>query len=853
MAPENMAMENPAMANPARERPALERVAAEFAQAESAPPENNSPDNLAMGKVAARGAAISPKPSVFPSASDSPSAPSSGKKVSLWRRLARLLAVFASGSALALAFLLALVSPPDPRDFPVSPVVLDAGGTPIYAGLTPQDEWLMPERLSDMGKWLPMVAVGIEDRRFRLHAGVDPLALARAMFQNLRHGRVVSGASTITVQLVRLSRPRPRTLYSKAVEFLEAIRLDLAFSKNEILELYLNRAPFGGNLRGVGAASRAYFGKAPDELSLGESATLVALLRGPSVYRPDRNPSLAKARRDFVLDLIFARGLVSEEEVRSAKSEDVKPSKYKPPRGAPHLSARILAGESPERWSWGADGFRGVPTTLEPARQRFLEEALALALEDFPEEVTGAGLIMDNKTGAVSAYVGGAREGGEARYVDHGLARRSSGSTLKPFVYLAACAESGLNPSSMLADTPLALDGEAPRNFDGGYRGPVSAGKALADSLNAPAVRVLRLAGFQASARVLGKAGIRLRSDRDYGDSLVLGGAETSLVELAEAYGTLARGGYKVVPSYFPAKDQSGRGPNASPDLAGSPVVSSGPDSALEPSLEPALDPAASFLVNLSLIDKGRLPPGLPPSSAAFKTGTSHGFRDAWMIAWTPDYTVALWLGDPTGKGHGGLSGLSALGAPAVAALSILGPPSPWPGPPAGLERFRACPLSGEPASPDCPGFVWAFRLSRDRRTIPCGLHVRSGSAVVLRWPKELEGFMAGQVKGQAKAGSSRGLKAQAPRVASPADGTVFRLAPGMERIPLKSEGAQGVVHWFLDSEHVATSRPGTVPLLTLSEGEHTLAMIDGRGSMAASSFSVLPMETARPQVLVLK
>jgi penicillin-binding protein 1C len=760
---------------------------------------------------------------------------------SLGRRLARFFGAMALLSSFFLLLALLLADPPDPRDFPVSPIVWDSNGALLHVALSADEEYLMPEPLSGMGRWLPLVAVGIEDKRFFSHLGVDPLALARALWQNLKSARVVSGASTITVQLVRLSKPRPRTLASKMREFLEAVRLDAALSKEEILELYLNRAPFGGNLRGVGAASRAYFGKAPADLSLGESALLVALLRGPSAYRPDRRPALAKARRDFVLDLILDKGLAAREDVAAAKSEEVLGRRANPPKQAPHLSQRLIAAQKPGRFRWGAEGFRGIATTLDGERQGHLEGRLASALEGFAPEVAGAGLIMDNRTGAVLAHAGAVSKSGRPSFVDFTLARRSAGSTLKPFVYLAAFAEKGLNPSMMLADTPLALGGAAPRNFDGGYRGPVSAKKALAESLNAPAVRVLRMVGQSSALGVMGRAGLRLKAEGDYGDSLVLGGAETALTELAAAYGTLARGGVRVFPVY-----QKSEALLAGNSHEGFSSEAEGPwpenFEGLPPGAsEPVLDPAAVWLVNQSLIDDGRLPPGLAPGAAAFKTGTSHGFRDAWLMAWTRDYTVGLWLGDPSGAPHEGLSGLSALGPAAVALLSSLGPPSPWPGPPAGLERYRACPLSGEPASPDCPGHVWAWRLARDRRTVPCALHAREGGLLVLRWPAGLSGFM-----------SARGAP-EGPKIASPADGQIFRLVPGASKIPLKSEGAEGVVHWFLDSEHLFSSKPGDTRLLPVTQGEHTIAIIDQSRQTARSRFTVLAPEIREAQVLTLK
>jgi penicillin-binding protein 1C len=354
----------------------------------------------------------------------------------------------------------------------------------------------------------------------------------------------------------------------------------------------------------------------------------------------------------------------------------------------------------------------------------------------------------------------------------------------------------------------------------------------LADSLNAPAARVLRLVGNGQALAVMAKAGLRLDPARDYGDSLVLGGAEVSLAELSAAYAVLARGGAFLAPVY------ETESPGA---LLQASASSQGDAASAAPYV---LDPAAAWLVNQSLIDDGRLPPGLPKGRAAFKTGTSHGLRDAWLMAWTPDHTLGLWLGDPAGKGHEGLSGLAALGSAAVSVIEALGPGSSWPGPPPGLVRYRACPLSGEPVSPNCPGFVWAWRLERDARTITCRLHVREGGAVVIKWPPALAGFMASLAEPKAAASAS------GPKVVSPQDGAVFRLSPGADKIPLKAEGARGTVHWFIDDELAAISSPGSTPLITLTEGGHKVAMIDQSGRPAVGAYTVLKDPPRRALVL---
>lgn len=419
-----------------------------------------------------------------------------------FRKISRSAIWALAAAAVALLASWLMIPAPKVDDFAVSPTLLDRRGRMFHARLSADGEWLLPTPLSEMGPWLPKVAVAIEDKRFRTHPGVDFLALSRAAAQNLYNRRVISGASTITVQVVRLSAVKKRTMFNKYVEFIQALKLERRLRKEEILEIYLNRAPFGGNLRGAEAAARGYFDKSARDLSLGESALLVALLRGPSLYRPDRKPALARQRRDLLLDRLVDRGIISEAESSAAKAEPIVGrrgfSRQSMPRRAWHFAETALAeaGET-KAWRWGgADRKYGLPTTLDLDLQDRLELRLSQGLSAFPRRVTGAGALMNNRDGAILAYVGNARWTDETEgqnWIDCARAPRSPGSALKPFIYLQAFADQGLTPASLLADTPLRMSGQAPRNFDEYYRGPVSAGTALADSLNVPAVRVLSL------------------------------------------------------------------------------------------------------------------------------------------------------------------------------------------------------------------------------------------------------------------------------------------------------------------------------------------------------------------------
>ena len=769
---------------------------------------------------------------------------------------------------LVLAASWAFIPAPDVKNFAVSPTLLDRRDRLYHARLSADGEWLLPRPLSAMGPWLPKVAVAIEDKRFLQHSGVDFLALGRAVWQNVTSGRVVSGASTITVQVVRLSKPQDRTLFNKYVEFIQALKLESSLPKEELLEIYLNRAPFGGNLRGAESAARFYFDKSARDLSLGESALLVALLRGPSVYRPDRRPELARQRRDMLLDRLVEKGVASPEEAAAAKAEPVTGRRGSMPRLAWHLSEVIfsrnqaagpfgqyptgpsepqpgldavspLPGQDSSLWRWGRAGRKyGLKTTLDLDLQRLLEMRLQLGLNKFPERVTGAGAVMDNATGGLLAYVGNSRwtSDSDRHWVDCALARRSPGSTLKPFIYLDAFIQKGLTPASLLADTPLRLSGQAPRNFDKFYRGPVNTQVALADSLNAPAVRVLRMVGQQSALEALRQAGFRhlVMSGRYYGDSLILGGCEVDLWQMLRAYGLLARQGREVNPTWLPpasaqAPEPASAGPGQRPPTAARPVFPEG----------------AAWLVNECLKDDSRLPAGprlnqehRSGTELAFKTGTSHGLRDAWLAAYTPAHTMILWAGDPDGQGHPQLTAINVLGPVIVPLAEALKSSEPWPGPPEDIESYTACSISGEPAGPHCPGRYRSFRLINGAQTHPCRIHVLKGGRVVALWPPELAGFMAAM---NPEAGAPIFIRpVSGPVVTSPLPGGVIVLEDVGGKIPLRCEGAKGVVHWYVDDEFYRSAPAGLTPVLPVTPGRHKVTLMDGAGRTAGAEFTVM-------------
>src|SRR5438874_9979081 len=392
-----------------------------------------------------------------------------------------------------------------------------------------------------------------EDQRFATHPGIDALAVLRAFGQLARHGHIVSGASTLSMQVVRLLERRPRSLAAKAVEAAEALSLERHLAKNAILGLYLTLAPFGGNLEGVRAASLAYFGKEPRHLSPGEAALLVALPRMPEQLRPDRHPEAARHARDAVLERMRQRGIISEATLVEARAEPLPRQRLALPFHAVHL-ARALRTDAPDK--------AVQHTTIDPLRQQQIEALLRRESAALDPQATLAALVIDNREQRVIAYVGNAEFDSVQRHgtIDMARAVRSPGSALKPFIYAMAFARLLIHPETVLEDRPRHFGDYAPTDFDGHFQGAVSAAEALQYSLNVPAVAVLDKLGPSRFTAALETAGIRLRlpaPSADPGLAIALGGAGISLTELATLYAALAHDG-RVAPLRYRLDDPPG-------------------------------------------------------------------------------------------------------------------------------------------------------------------------------------------------------------------------------------------------------------------------------------------------------
>jgi len=511
-----------------------------------------------------------------------------------------------------------------------SRLVLDRDGRLLRAFTTTQGRWRLPVDIDEVDPRFIAMLLAFEDKRFYEHGGVDPLAIARAVWQAAREGELVSGASTITMQLGRLlDRLETGSFADKAVQVVRARQLERRMSKREILTAYLTLAPYGGNVEGVRAASLAYFGKEPQRLALHEAALLVALPQSPETRRPDRFSENARAARDRVLDRIARAGVITPEQARWAKSQPVPRARVDFPMLAAHLSERLIARHA-ER-----DVLR---LTIDKTLQAGVEPAVAATAERLGEKLSASAIVIDHETGAVLAHVGspGYLDTARGGAVDMTRAVRSPGSALKPLIYGLAF-EAGLaHPQTLIEDRPVRFARYAPRNFDSDYKGTVTVAEALQLSLNVPAVKLLAAVGPARLAARLRHAGFAMRVPRNL--AIALGGIGMRLEELAALYTGLARGGAPAQLRFFAGaaetRAQSGE-------------------------REAVLSPVASWYV-ADILRGAPAPRHARSGVIAYKTGTSYGHRDAWSAGFRGRYTVAVWVGRPDGTATPGLTGRGA-------------------------------------------------------------------------------------------------------------------------------------------------------------------------------------------------
>ncbi len=607
-----------------------------------------------------------------------------------------------------------------------STVIIDRKGNLLGARIAADGQWRFP--LTDSVPYrFEKALLSFEDRYFYKHPGVNPLATGRALLQNIKAGKTVSGGSTLSMQVIRLSRRhKPRSIREKIIEMILATLLEMRHSKKEVLQLYASHAPFGGNVVGLDAAAWRYFGRSAHELSWAEAATLAVLPNAPSLIFPGKNEALLMEKRNRLLDRLHARGYIDSLSCELAKAEPLPGKPYPLPMHATHLLTRAGKKKPGQR----------IHTTIDPFLQ---ERAVQIAEEHHwvlrANQVHNAAiLVADVKTGEVLAYVGNTfnmQNPYHGQQVDVITAQRSTGSILKPFLFARLMEEGIFLPNMLVADIPTQIAGYSPKNYFLTYDGAVPAHRSLARSLNVPSVRMLREYGVEKFHHELKNFGMTTLAQppSHYGLSLILGGADGTLWDITGMYASFSRvlgnhfahyGKYNPddIRSLHYVYDQHKSGKNvthAPSDLQDAGLISA----------------ASVWLTWEALVEVNRpdAESGWELYSSqgkvAWKTGTSFGGRDAWAIGTTRDHVVGVWVGNASGEGRPGLTGLAAA-APIMFEVFDLLPKEKWFEQAFGeMEKIAICRHSGHRAGMHCTNIDSTWVHMAGLRTAPCPYHVR--------------------------------------------------------------------------------------------------------------------------------
>lgn len=727
-------------------------------------------------------------------------------------------------------------------------VVVAHDGTPLWRFADAGGIWRYPVTIEEVSPRYLEALINYEDRWFWRHPGVNPFSVARAAWQDLTAGRVISGGSTLTMQVARLLDPHPRTFGGKIRQLWRALQLEWHLSKRDILTLYLNRAPFGGTLQGIGAASWAYFGKPPARLSYADAALLAVLPQAPSRLRPDRWPDRAEAARNKVLDRMAAQGVWPAETVRESREEPVWLAPRQMPQLAPLFARMMLSKSQSDK----------IVTTLDAGLQRQLEDLARAWKGRLPARSSLAMIVVDHTDMSVRGWVGSVDLNDDSRFghVDMVTAIRSPGSVLKPFVYGLALDDALIHPASLLQDVPRRTGDYRPGNFDSGFHGPVSMSDALVRSLNLPAVQVLEAYGPKRFAAKLRNVGLPLYLPAGAAPnlSLILGGAGARLDEMAAAYSAFARHGKAAKLRLQPDDPLSER---------------------------PLMSPGAAWIIRRIMADEAQpLPDNALPRIVplAWKTGTSYGYRDAWAIGVNARYIIGIWTGRPDGTPVVGQFGFAS----AVPLLNQVNnlllahagrlPEDPrpqtvsrgvicWPGgqslPPgdSNCRRRLATWLldDSQPPTlllPEQEGIngirfpVWLDDTGR-RVAADCP-QAREHTFIV--WPRPLEPWLPSTERRSARLPVAsalcpplQGSNAAPLMLSGIREGAVIRQLPGQENVtlPVSTTGGKGHRWWFLNGEPVNSANNRLSLLLNIA-GRYQLVVIDESGQVAAVNFELM-------------
>jgi penicillin-binding protein 1C len=750
---------------------------------------------------------------------------------------------------------------PDPLfDAPHTKTLFSSDGRLIGATIAADEQWRFPS-IDRVPHKFRVAVTRFEDRRFDAHWGVDPYAIVRAFWRNTQARRIVSGASTITMQVVRLARGgRDRTYPEKAIEAMLALRLDARYEKEAILALYASHAPYGGNIVGLSAAVWRYFGRPPDDLSWAEAALLAVLPKSPSLIHPGRNRGELVRRRDALLRDLESVGAIGSVELALALREDLPEAPRPLPRLAPHLLASLSASH-PDRDRFETTLDYPLQTKVIDRVERHGVRLASMGIDNL------AVVVFDNATLSTLAYVGNARtrfDPRRGRAVDMINRPRSTGSILKPLLYAAMLESGDILPKTLVPDVPTNYSGFSPENFDRTYRGAVAADVALARSLNVPAVRMLGRYGVERFQHLLRRMGLSTldRPASDYGLTLILGGGEATLWEVTSAYAMLARLAQSrpvESPRIREARVLTGvlsdraKADHASPIGAGSAWLTLEALSAVErPEVE------------------GEWRSFVRDHTIAWKTGTSYGLRDAWAVGTTGRHTVGVWAGNATGEGIAGLSGLESAGPVLFDVFGALPAAAPISPPLHDLDLAFACADDGYLANELC---------DRVSQLVPKGTHFATTTPHHVRVHTDARG----EFQLDSRCASVFEMKTRGWFVLPPSQEYYYRrqhpeyqappayhpsceqavAGPAMELlypneatavyIPIDLDGRssevvfeavhrerEATLHWHLDDRYLASTRSFHQLAVRPTPGSHRLTIVDERGHSLDRVFRVL-------------
>ncbi len=756
----------------------------------------------------------------------------------------------------AIFFVSILLTPLPKPLFPnrYSTIVTDRNGKIMRVFLNPDQQWILPPRPgTPIPKKMEEALLTAEDRWFYHHPGVNPFAVARAIWQDIRAGRIVSGASTLTMQLARISRPKPRTITNKLLEMLQAIKIEWYYNKKTILRMYLTHAPFGGNIIGIRAAAWKIFGKTPENLSWSQTATLAVLPNAPGLISKKNRHNLLKEKRNRLLRKLFRRQLIDAVTLRNALAEPIPSKNHSFPAIAPHLC----------RWLYLRSPGRTISTTIDPDIQQNAQTLTATYLNYLKHQGirNGAVLIAETRSGKIRAYVGsqGFFDASASGQVDGVQAPRSSGSILKPFLYALAMDRGLILPDTVMLDIPSHYGSFTPANADHSYAGLVTAREALTQSLNIPAVRLLNAYGVRDFYSFLKQAGMStlFRPPISYGLPLVLGGAEVKLIDLAALYRGLGCHG-----KFSPL------------------TVVKQPAAPTRRKEKTLISPGACFLTLNILRNLKR--PGAEyywelfrnQWPIAWKTGTSYGQRDAWAVGVSPNWTVAVWIGNFNGIGNPKIGGAMTAGPLLFNIFNTLpkGTASPWfQRPFHSLKKIAVCKDTGYAIGPDCPEsrIVDAPVHSEFYKTCPwhrtitvtsnekwsvCSLCWKPGNHKQVKrlcYPPEVvqllrkRGININRIPPHNPA--CPGLESINPiSITYPGAGTKIFLprdfGGNYQKILCRASHRQAntTIFWYLDDCYLGQTRKIHEMPIRSNPGWHTLCIIDENGNRAALHFHLV-------------